>query len=132
MEFLHSEVLRGDADKKGCYYKEVVPTNATRLCEKQDQTRDKAETVYRSYSGAHTKWCYNRRFFVSSAERYGWAVDGTKVGDVVVVFYGCPYPFLLRESSDESYRIIGDCYIHGFMDGEAMEGAFEEKEFVIS
>ncbi|KAJ4349358.1 uncharacterized protein N0V89_007972 [Didymosphaeria variabile] len=130
MGMLRWQTANKDEAKSGCYYEEVVPVDTTGLREQQKQTKGEAGLL--RYGGAHTRWCYNRRFFISSAERYGWAVDGTKAGDIVAVLYGCPYPFLLRESSDGSYKILGDCYIHGLMDGEALEGAFEEKEFMIS
>ncbi|WQF85899.1 Putative heterokaryon incompatibility [Colletotrichum destructivum] len=86
-----------------------------------------------TFIGAHTKWTYNRRFFRSGDGRFGWAVDGTGPGDSVVVFYGCDYPFILRDTGRGSFRIIGDCYIHGLMDGEGMESkaSFTEMEFDI-
>ncbi|KAF4778821.1 hypothetical protein HER10_EVM0010933 [Colletotrichum scovillei] len=85
------------------------------------------------FIGAHTKWTYNRRFFRSKGGRFGWAVDGVKEGDLVVVLYGCDYPIIIREGEQKKSRIIGDCYIHGLMDGEAMEEslAFAETEFEI-
>jgi hypothetical protein len=81
--------------------------------------------------GAHMKWCYHRRFFVSEAERYGWAVDGTRPGDKVVLFYGCDFPFLVRDAAEGTCRIIGDCYIQGLMDGEGLNDEFEEYTFLI-
>ncbi|KAH8889129.1 hypothetical protein GQ53DRAFT_653285 [Thozetella sp. PMI_491] len=81
--------------------------------------------------GAHMKWCYHRRFLVSADDRYGWVVDGTLPGDKVVVFYGHDYPFVIRETGEGTYRIVGDCYIHGLMDGEGVEAPFEEKTFTL-
>ncbi|KAH8892325.1 hypothetical protein GQ53DRAFT_864260 [Thozetella sp. PMI_491] len=84
-----------------------------------------------TFIGAHGKWCYHRRFYRSMAGRYGWAVDGTKHGDVVALFYGCSYPFILRPQGSNRYRIIGDCYIHGLMDGEGLGNGYTEEEFTI-
>ena len=66
-------------------------------------------------------------------ERFaGLAPQNAQVGDVVTVIYGLPAPMLLRRlqngSSDGNnrvdregkYRLLSECYIHGFMDGEAM------------
>lgn len=80
---------------------------------------------------AHLRWCYHRRFYESEAGRYGWAVDGAMPGDRVAVFYGCDYPFMIRDAGDGKYRIVGDCYIHGLMDGEALGEEFEEQEFIL-
>lgn len=57
-------------------------------------------------------------------------------GDVVVVPYGCSTPVLLRPEGSSSgsgygeYRFVGDVYIHGYMDGEAMEKGSRE-EFLL-
>ena len=41
-------------------------------------------------------------------------------GDIVVIFYGCRPPFILRSVST-GYRLVAECYVHGIMRGEAME-----------
>lgn len=52
----------------------------------------------------------------------------TTQGDVVAVLIGSEIPFVLRRiqttsgSSTAQYRIVGPCYVHGFMDGEALLG----------
>jgi hypothetical protein len=83
------------------------------------------------FLGAHSKWCYNRRFFKSESGRFGWIVDGSQVGDEICVLYGGDYPFVMRPDGAGGHRIIGDCYIHGLMDGEAMDPSFPEVEFRI-
>lgn len=78
------------------------------------------EAAHHTFSGANSKWCHNRRFFRSEAGRFGWAIDGAEPRDMIAVFRGCDYPFTLRPNGDGSYKIVGDCYLHGIMDGEAM------------
>ncbi|KAF7543398.1 hypothetical protein G7046_g10008 [Stylonectria norvegica] len=48
-------------------------------------------------------------------------------GDVVAVLYGGRTPFVLREV-DGGWVLLGECYVHGLMEGEALkdEGAVEE------
>jgi hypothetical protein len=42
-------------------------------------------------------------------------------GDLVCVLFGCSVPVVLRRlDEDNSYTFIGECYLHGFMDGEAI------------
>jgi len=86
---------------------------------------------YNILLGSYAKWCHQRRFFRSEAGRYGWTVDGSQPGDLVAVFYGCDYPLVLRPVGDgvRSVRIIGDCYIDGLMDGEALAEGFPEHIF---
>lgn len=44
-------------------------------------------------------------------------------GDLVVIFDGDRTPFIMREDRDPSgtstgmYNLVGDCYLHGWMDG---------------
>ncbi|GJC78263.1 hypothetical protein ColLi_01101 [Colletotrichum liriopes] len=93
----------------------------------------KEKAITETFVGAHTKWTYNRRFFRTENRRFGWAVEGTRPGDIVVILYGCDYPFVLRYNEQRMAKIIGDCYIHGLMNGEGLERnlAFKEAEFMI-
>ncbi len=50
-------------------------------------------------------------------------------GDSVYVLKGSNVPLLLRSNGDETWRVVGECFIHGLMDGEAM-AASERKEFI--
>jgi Heterokaryon incompatibility protein (HET) len=46
---------------------------------------------------------------------------GTLPGDVICIFYQCSVPLLLRKDTDVDYfRLVGECYVHGLMDGEAL------------
>ena len=51
------------------------------------------------------------------------------VTDVLAFIDGANGPFVLRDSSDETsdFLLMGPCYIHGLMDGEAVKqnAAFE-------
>ncbi|TDZ54246.1 Heterokaryon incompatibility protein 6, OR allele [Colletotrichum trifolii] len=82
--------------------------------------------AFEMFSGAHSKWCYNRRFFRSESGRFGWGVEGIRSGDAVVLFHGCGSVFILRDAGEGRWRIVGDCYIHGLMDGQGVDEQFEE------
>jgi hypothetical protein len=48
----------------------------------------------------------------------------TQLGDEIAVIHGCDTPFVVRRSTtdrDGSYTVIGECYIHGMMQGELFE-----------
>lgn len=46
----------------------------------------------------------------------------TEGGDFICILYGCSVPVILRETPDRTQMIlIGEAYVHGKMDGEAME-----------
>jgi hypothetical protein len=68
----------------------------------------------------------NRRFCITHGGRMGLVPDGTLVGDTVGVFLGAEVPFVLRKASSFSRKhrrvqLVSECYIHGLMDGEALE-----------
>jgi hypothetical protein len=49
----------------------------------------------------------------------------TKVGDCIAVLAGGRLPFVLRPIGDH-YRLVGHCYVHGIMDGEAFPENLDE------
>jgi len=67
--------------------------------------------------------------------RRGWFVVGPDImeaGDVVVVLYGGRTPFLIRRRAGGTWMLVGECYVHGMMNGEVFElEGIEEEEFVI-
>lgn len=50
-------------------------------------------------------------------------------GDEICIFYGGDAPFCLRPDGSGRHEIIGDGYLHGFMDGEVMDADIEEWDF---
>lgn len=46
------------------------------------------------------------------------------LGDGVFVLLGCGTPVVLRAAEGERWRVIGPCYAHGLMNGEALLGQF--------
>jgi hypothetical protein len=50
---------------------------------------------------------------------FGWVPKNSVAGDVVVIFTGGTMPIVLRPK-DGYYTVVGDAYIHGVMDGEAI------------
>jgi hypothetical protein len=60
------------------------------------------------------------------------APEITVVGDLVTVLLGGSVPFVVREWESESkdkiqtYQLVGDCYVHGCMDGELVQDAKSE------
>ncbi|KAI3340008.1 heterokaryon incompatibility protein-domain-containing protein [Ustulina deusta] len=68
-----------------------------------------------------------RRDVVDSDEQeppdpiYGLAPQGCKVSDLVCILLGCSVPVILSRDRGSLYKIVGEAYVHGMMDGEAME-----------
>jgi len=80
------------------------------------------------------------RFLVTERGYICIAPEAACVGDSVFVLKGGPLPFILRHSSavvptsggrshpqEQCFELVGSCYVHGIMDGEALESG--ENEF---
>ena len=69
----------------------------------------------------HREATMGRTFFVT--DRYmGLGPIGIRKGDKIAIIFGLRAPFILREE-DGMYALIGDSYVGGIMQGEAMEMA---------
>jgi len=78
--------------------------------------------------------CFDRSFikkrFMATANGYlGWAPDNifghasqsTKPGDLIAVLFGCSAPVVIRPFNTH-FQVIGEAYVQGIMEGEALEG----------
>jgi hypothetical protein len=70
--------------------------------------------------------------FTTSSGHFGTGDDTVEPGDLVCVLFGGNTPFVLR-GIDNHYILVGECYVHGMMHGEAMaaleSGEVEEEWF---
>ena len=90
----------------------------------------------------------SRIFFVTVGKEGDWMGTGppaTRPDDLVVVLNGGVVPHVLRPTGSAmkgqdgeklpQFLILGDCYVHGIMHGEAMdrldEGQYQEQDFVL-
>ncbi|EMC96421.1 hypothetical protein BAUCODRAFT_474459 [Baudoinia panamericana UAMH 10762] len=64
--------------------------------------------------------CLNRKAFVTGKGYIGLGPRFLKPGDVVAVLYGLEVPAILRPV-DSHYLFLGEAYVYGIMDGEAVE-----------
>jgi hypothetical protein len=72
---------------------------------------------------------WNRRVFLAEGTRsgkekmVGLCPPATKERDIITILFGCSVPVVLRMVSFEGkhfYTLVGECYVHGMMDGEAI------------
>ena len=63
-----------------------------------------------------------RSFFTTDGGYIGLAPIATKPGDQVCILLGCDTPLVLRPGGDGYHKVVGGCYIDGFMDGAAFLG----------
>ncbi|KAF2811279.1 uncharacterized protein BDZ99DRAFT_519929 [Mytilinidion resinicola] len=92
------------------------------------------------FNTAYLAAAVGHRFFVTQNGYFGLAPATTSTRDYVTILAGGPVPYILRPVSDEvsieyihgtatsalGYRILGDAYVHGIMDGELSNRKFED------
>lgn len=64
---------------------------------------------------------FGRKFIASESHLIGLGPAETEPGDVICVTLGHPTPILLRPTSAGTHVFVGECYIHGVMDGEFVD-----------
>ncbi len=64
---------------------------------------------------------HRRRALISKRMFMGLAPDKAQVGDLVVILFSGNVPYVLRPKPDGTYTFMGERYLHGTMDGEAMQ-----------
>ncbi|KAE9367972.1 hypothetical protein N431DRAFT_295053, partial [Stipitochalara longipes BDJ] len=60
-----------------------------------------------------------RSFFISSKGYMGLGPEPLREKDRICVMLGCSVPLLVRQSGDH-HVLVGECFVWGLMDGEAM------------
>jgi hypothetical protein len=72
------------------------------------------------------------QFFITRKKYIGPAPAMTQAGDLIALIGGCQAPFVLRPDHERKiFRIVGDCYLHGFMNGELLTDAHPGLTFKI-
>lgn len=70
----------------------------------------------------------SRRFAATELGMIGYVPKAAVPGDFVVLFYGSSVPSVVRLDGEGKTTLVGECYIQGIMDGEAMEASYGAKE----
>lgn len=71
-----------------------------------------------SWATNATAW---RRLFGTENGRMGLGPAAAKVGDSIAILLGCSTPMVLRETGG-GWQLVGECYVHGAMQGELLGG----------
>ena len=78
---------------------------------------------------------HGKAWFISTDGFMGLVPRVAQPGDILCLFYGGWAPFVLRPKpgDDEVYGFLGEAFVYGLMDGEALEGLPEDRvqDFVL-
>lgn len=75
------------------------------------------------FQSSVTPLCSWRRFFVTRSSHMGIGPASMRRGDTIAVLFGSTMPFVLRpvDGTPGRYKLIGECYLQGIVDGELLE-----------
>ena len=74
-------------------------------------------TMFMSALGGY---CRGRNLCITEGGYLGSVPCGTLIEDKICLLFGSRVPFVLRSCKDGYFELIGECYVHGIMDGELM------------
>jgi hypothetical protein len=114
------EALRRDLSlcKHGYYITSGQKGRRNSLLDEVDVSDDTFHSASQTLTLGPTR---GRVFFASGTGFVGLAPYGTKEGDLIFLVLGADVPYVLRPlEDDEGYELIGEAYVQGVMNGEAM------------
>ena len=76
--------------------------------------RDPMERMFR--------YLRTRRLIVTREGNLGVAPAESRKHDLIYLIPGCNIPMVIRSTPHLGLQIVGGCYLHGYMEGEAVEG----------
>lgn len=67
-----------------------------------------------------------RCMFLTDKGYLGLGPESTRIGDSVAILLGGSTPFIIKRNwapwtARQAWSLVGDCYVHGWMDGEMMK-----------
>lgn len=72
-----------------------------------------------------------RRYFITKKGYIGLGPEALAPGDLAVVFLALNIPLILRLVEEGHYRIVREVYVNDIIDGQAFEGDYKLREFLI-
>lgn len=72
-----------------------------------------------------------KRLVTTAGGMLGMGPRWARKGDIVCVLYGCHVPAVLRRAGVGLFEFVGECYLDGMMNGEAMLLGREVRDLVI-
>ena len=84
------------------------------------------QLLAKEFMELHRQAAYGRQFFTSRKGYMGLGPGGTvHLGGMdskceIVILLGGRTPYILRKDGGHYYRFVGECYVHGLMDGECL------------
>lgn len=95
---------------------EDVPNDTTNLYERAQELFENTLEFTMRFVQANN----GRVFFITQDRYMGLAPIGCEAGDRICVIRGGSVPFVIQKH-DDGWLLMGECYVRGLMDGEAIQ-----------
>jgi hypothetical protein len=118
--------LSGRTDKSD--QAKLYPESTQWLSIRPTSVESMPESVAREQASNILRICRSRYFLITSRRYLRLGPMTLEVGNIVCVLLRGNVPFILRRQENDGYRLVGESYVRGLMDGEAMQGK-GEKDF---
>ena len=122
-------------DKKFCRIGEIFTNNDKLVRDIESEFETSGGKPHYDFVRAIESAIADRLFFLSDSGWMGLAPAAAMKGDLVCILIGGATPFVLRPVGESFYQLIGECYVHGMMDGEAMDhlsnGRYELRDITL-
>lgn len=86
-----------------------------------DIQRESKGGVADRYAALARNFCFDRSFFTTSSGRMGIGPSDTRENDVIAVIPGGGVPYVLRHRNEGGWLFVGESYVAGLMNGEAIQ-----------
>lgn len=100
---------------------EILPSHRGDLTTEQKREADEIDNYIQQV-------CWPRRFGLTHKGFMGIFPAATAIGDKIAIFHRGRVLYAIRPVS-YGYEFIGECYVHGFMNGEVFLSSFSEHEY---
>lgn len=74
----------------------------------------------RDFEYAMRKYTLGTSFCITKSGRLARVPHKSRPGDRICIFRGGRVPFVIRDAEKGYFQLVGECYVQGIMDGEAM------------
>lgn len=108
-------------------YKAMMQMNAHERVSSESDMEARRKTLEKSslFQMALNVNLSGRQAFITHGGRAGLTFPGAVEGDLVCILLGAMTPFVLREDGTDGkerriYRLVGESYVHGLMEGEGL------------
>ena len=89
----------------------------------RDEMDNREPEGYDDYINLVRRTVKGRASFQTRNGRFGIGPQSIRAGDQACVILGCDSLLILRPNDSRTYKVVGECYIDGFVEGEALLGS---------